>query len=216
MADPVLGPTEDQDLYKVVIRQRLYNQRLLNVLWYRVSDAGGAPPDRWQMQIAVANQMGILDGVIDKMIAAQTDDLLIQAVTVSSYRTPLDRKPYGEVNIGINGSVAVAAGDANTAASIEKRANVPIPGHPRYGIGRFQLGGIPADQYTAGLFEAPYQITLQELADVLTESFVVLGVTFVPVLVNTDGASFVLSDIFGAAAKDTVRVMRRRTVGVGE
>jgi len=59
-------------------------------------------------------------------------------------------------------------------------------------------------------------ISVADLADELTEDIIAVGATFQPVLVNTDGASFLISPIFGAIARDTVRVMRRRTVGVGE
>jgi len=216
MADPVIGPVQDNDLFKVIIRQRLYGQRLLNVLWYRVTDAGGTPPDRWAAQVSLANQVNVAGGIIPLMTACQTEDSEVTGVLVWSYRTRLDRKPYAEVAMGEPGLVASPAGDANTALSIEKRALVTIEGHPRYGIGRFQLGGIPQTGYEAGAFDPVYLIDAQALADELTDQIVAAGVTFQPVLVNTDGASFVLSDIFGAVAKDTVRVMRRRTVGVGE
>ena len=216
MADPVIGPVADNDLFKIIIVQRLYSQRVLNVLWYRVADAGGAPPDRWAAQVALANQINVLGGIVPLMQELQTSDVTIQRAMVWSYRTRTDRQPFSDVTFGVTGNLLDPAGDANTALSIEKRALVPIPAHPRYGIGRFQLAGIPTTKYTAGLFDALYLVDAQALADELTESIVAAGVTFNPVLVNTDGAAFVLSDIFGAVAKDTVRVMRRRTVGVGE
>lgn len=216
MADPVIGPVADGDLFKVTIVQRLYGQRLLNILWYRVSDAGGAPPDRWQAQIALANQINVAGGIIPAMQDVQTQDLNIRSVIVNSYRDPLERKPYSEVIVNLDGNVLFPAGDANTAASIEKRANVPVAAHPRYGIGRMQVGGVPSNAYTAGVFGAAYLGDLQTLGDELTENVTALAVTFEPVLVNTDGANFVVSPIFGAVARDTVRVMRRRTVGVGE
>lgn len=216
MADPILGPTQDLDLYKVTIVQRLYGQRCLNILWFQVKDAGGAPPDRWALQIALLNELNSVGNIIPAMQAVQTQDLDILSGICNSYRTPLEREPYSQVLYNVPGLLAGVAGDANTALSIEKRANVPIVGHPRYGIGRMQIAGPPSSQYTAGLFVEDYMVAAQSLADQLTEDVIALGVTLQPVLINTDGASFVVSPIFGAIARDTVRVMRRRTVGVGE
>lgn len=215
MADPVLGPTADGDVYRIIIRQNIFGQRVLNVLWYEVSDAGGAPPDRWAAQIGLANAINAAGSVIPLMQDVTSAELEFETVRVSSYRALADRVPYSEVVISLFGDLAGAANLSNVALSIEKRA--PGTGaHPRRGIGRFQLGGIPSDKYEQGVFKNDYLALVQPLADELTEDITAVGVTWRPVLVTWGPDNIQAHPIFGTSVKRTVRDMRRRTVGVGE
>lgn len=215
MADPVLGPVAVNDKFKVTINQRLYGQRVMNVLWYYIVTDPPPAVDRWQAQIALANQLNAANGVIPTMLQMQTEDLTMQSVRVQSFRGIAERLPYSEIVVTDPGVIVTPAGDANTALSIEKRA-IASPTAPRQGIGRMQVAGIPQGNYSGGVFTAGYMVLAQALADELTESITALGITWNPCLVTWGPATISAHDLFGAIAKDTVRVMRRRTVGVGE
>lgn len=215
MADPVVGPTLDGDVYRATIIQRLYDQRVLNMLWYEVTDAGGGAVDRWTVMIALANELNSVGGVVPLMQDITSQDLAFERVRVNTYRVLADRFPYAEIVLALTGGVPTPAGTANVALSIEKRGFSP-GAHPRRGIGRLQVGGIPNDAYLEGNFTDDYLATVQPLADELTEDIIAAGVTLSPVLVTFGPDGILKHPIFGTSVKRTVRDMRRRTVGVGE
>lgn len=213
---PVLGPTTVTDRYRVTFVQRLYGQRILNMLWYQPTDIPDPAPDRWDAMGSLADAMTGAGNIQVSMTHAQSEDLSHEEIRVNVYNGDFEsRFPYFSLAAVLPGEIAVAAGTANVAASIEKRATFPA-GHPRQGIGRFQLGGVPQDGYEEGLLTVPYLGLLSGLRDNIVESIVTAGITFRPILVKfIDGGSEV-QPIFGSSIKRTVRDMRRRTVGVGE
>lgn len=213
---PVLGPTVVTDRYRVTFVQRLYGQRVLNVIWYQPTAIPDPAPDRWDAMGSLADAMTGAGKIQTRMAHAQSEDLTHEEIRVNVYNGDnVARYPFFALSAVLAGEVAVPAGTANVALSIEKRASFPA-GHPRMGIGRFQLGGIPNDAYEEGLFTPAYLDLASGLRDELTAAIVTAGVTFQPVLVNFPEGGSSVEPIFGTSIKRTVRDMRRRTVGVGE
>jgi len=213
---PVLGPTTVTDRYRVTFVQRLYGQRILNMVWYQPTEIPTPAPDRWDAMGSLADALTGAGAMQAHICAGQSSDVTHEEIRVNVYNGDFEsRYPYFSLATPTTGVIATPAGTANVAASLEKRATFPVS-KPRQGIGRFQLGGVPNDRYEEGLLLPEYMTLLGDLAADLIESIITAGITFIPILVNfIDGGSTV-NPIFGSSVKRTVRDMRRRTVGVGE
>lgn len=217
MPDPVLGPVDNGDTFKVIGFQLLYNQTLMNVLHYSCSNPGATPPDRFQVCKALADAMqAVPTGIFHQLRAMQSQDLTWTSVRVQ-FQKEIDRTyPFWEQVYGEDGQVTEVAGVASTALSIEKRA-IADPLHPREGIGRMQVAGIPVTKYTGGIFDAAYVAEFNAVTEDMSDPVTVLtDVELIPVLSKKGGALWLDSPIFQCSAKNTVRVLTRRTVGRGQ
>ena len=221
---PVLGPVAEGQIFRVSFLQRLYAQRILNVLFYRLTDVPDVdPPDVWDYMASLADAMTGAGNIQIRMQACQTDDLSHEEIRVNMPTIPGDIvTPYFSLAAPGNGTIAAAAGTANVAESLQKRSLFD-EGKPHQGNGRLQLAGVPNDTYTAGEFTAGYLEVLGLLAEAMEEAIVTAGVTAVPCNFGWDYAvpggqptGYHTHDIFQVVPKGTTRIMRRRTVGVGE
>jgi len=216
MADPVLGPVQDGDSFRITLFQKLYNQTVMNVLHYVCSAPGATPPDRYEVakQLTIAFAAGP-DGIGLQLLAVQSEDLTHMFYRGQFLKEIDSTYPFYDNPQNTTGGVATPAAVANIALSIEKRAFAD-PEHPREGIGRIQVAGIPNDQYDGGLFKSTYlddyANLLQDLADPIV---VATDVTLLPCLSRKGATLWIDSPIFQCTIKDTVRVMTRRTVGRG-
>jgi len=220
---PVLGPVTTADVFRVTLVQRLYGQRLLNTLYYKVTEVAVVPPDKWDVMTTLASEMTAAGNMVDVMADMQTDDLEHIAVRVNRVAIPGSATdPYAQVDIAVPGDLAGAAGTANVAMSFEKRSTFET-GKPAQGIGRLQLAGLPQTTYVGGIFDAPTLTLALNLAAEMLEVYTVAGCDLTPHNFGWDytppseiPTGFHVHPLFGVNAKDTVRIMRRRTVGVGE
>lgn len=223
MADPVLGPVAVSDTYRVSLIQRLYGQRVLNVLYYDVTDVPDPSPDRWAYMNSLADALTGAGSIMAAMQAMQCIDLEWEAIRVNQVRLPDEAAtPYAQIDAIDTGTLIEPAGTPNVALSIEKRSTF-TPGHPQQGIGRIQIAGIPQDRYVAGFFTDAYLLLAAAVSAAILDEITTAGVTAVPTNFGWDytppnpkPTGFHTFPIFGANAKRTVRNMRRRTVGVGE
>jgi len=216
MPDPVLGPVADGDTFKCILFQRMFEQTIMNVLHYVCSDPTGTPPDRFLVCRELSQ--ALLEsptGIWTQIRANQSDELTHVSHRVQFLREIDFTYPFYDNPQNTTGGVATPAAVANIALSIEKRAFAD-PEHPREGIGRIQVAGIPNDQYDGGLFKSTYlddyANLLQDLADPIV---VATDVTLLPCLSRKGATLWIDSPIFQCTIKDTVRVMNRRTVGRG-
>lgn len=216
MADPVLGPVAVENLLKVTFFQKLYGQQVLNTLWYEVTAVPGTPVDRWVVMGELADTITGTVSILTDMKSLQVAALNHDAVRVSVYINVLDRFPYYEIAVNDPGVRTGNAKTANIAMSIEKRA-ANFADHPRKGIGRMQLAGLPVEEISAGFWGATILDDANALCQDITNDVVTTsGCTLTPSLVTWGPSSYTAHPIFGCAAKDTVRDMSRRTVGRGK
>jgi len=217
MADPILGPVTDGDSFKVILFQTLYNQKLMNVLHYVCSAPGATPPDRFTVCKSLAG--ALIDptiGIFTQMRANLSNDLTQDSVRVQFIKEVDFSYPFWEELIGEPGEIAQPATLANTVLSIEKRAHAD-PAHPREGIGRMQIGGVPAEKYTAGSFFAAYLDDWANIVQDMADPVVVnTDVTLLPCLSRPGATVWIDNPIFQCGVKETVRCMTRRTVGRGQ
>jgi len=217
MPDPVIGPVLEGDSFKAIAFHDLYDQKIMNVLHYVVADPTGTPPDAFQVGKELADALtAITTGIWTQLMVPLTDDLTLNTLRVQLLRGIEETYPFWDKAVGMVGGSVSNAAVANIAASIEKRATFDA-GHPREGIGRLQLAGIPQDAYQAGLldptFIADFTNVLEDMSDPIN---LPSGVVLWPCLSRKGATNWIDNKIFQCTMKQTVRVMTRRTVGRGQ
>lgn len=211
---PAVNPLSINDVIQVRINQRLYGQRLMNVLHYQcVNDPGTAiEANVWFAALhTILNGAG---GLFEKLQACQSEDLTQEFAAYQ--RIWPTRIPWYEGTINNIGSYAEAAAYSNTAVSITKVGS----GTGRHSIGRMQIGGLPPSVVTAGVVtDFAYIGKMNDVAAKLLDSpHVTSGVSYLdlrPVLYDAVDPTGV-TDILSYRLQLTTRDMRRRTVGLGE
>jgi len=202
------------DVIQVSLRGSLFNQRILTVLHYSVAVAGSGT-DYDQLSILTSNLVtggGSADPV-PQILAAQAPEYTLEEIRAQ--RVYPTRTVYAFTGDGRSGTYATGAETTNIAASFEKRTLTP----GRMGLGRLQLAGIPTaamnnGELTAGYLAAEASNVAQALLMGITTSGPV--VTYTPCLYNPTGPIFKFSPLFSVVPMTSLRVMRRRTLRVGE
>lgn len=216
MAVPELGPVADGDTFKVILFQSLYNQRIMNVLHYVCAVPGVVPPDRWAVCESLASALTDPVSLLTDLRVVQSQDLEHTSCRVQFQKEIDSTYPFFELFYSKPGSFVGTAGTANMMASVEKRAEFD-PGHPRQGIGRVAIAGVPQEGILAGLLKDDYKGTFNAFVEDLTDDVTVLTDTVLaPCLSHKGATSWIDNRIFGASVKPEVRDMTRRTVGRGE
>jgi hypothetical protein len=199
---------------KVGVYQRLYGQRVLNVLHYQL-ETTSQPVDDLVAAQAIADrlaQLGANSVFLQNLHAVQSTDIVTERIRAQwVYPAPT---VYMSAIVNSTGDIQTEAGTANVAASIEKRTRR----FGRRGVGRVQVGGVPNNAYTAGVFNGLYMGDLELLATKLTAPFSVQqgGMILYPCLYHGVSGPAPFDILLACVPQNTVRDMRRRTVGLGE
>lgn len=192
------------------IESLVNGQRLLNVLHYKV-EAESTEADVKDEQENFATQLNAVGGIVPKMQAAMSIEATISQVVVQFIRP--ERFARSTLEIDDTGTIASDCNAQNVAAVITKRTAFA----GRWAVGAFHLGGVPVNGYVAGNLEPAYKAFVLALAEQLLEPIVIpiVGGTYVPVLVHPIGEHGGSTELAETEVQDTLRVMRRRTVGLG-
>lgn len=217
MADPVLGPVEEGDTFKCIMFQTLYGQQIMNVLHYFCIDPTVTPPQRYQVCRELSGALTApVTGIWTQLRANQVEELVHQTHRVQFLKEILSTYPFFEELIGAEGGLVGEAKMSNNALSIEKRAEFPAT-HPRQGVGRLQLAGVPNNKIHDGQFDADYLAdfgnVVEDMADTIT---LASGVIVAPVLSYKGATLWLDNRIFACSVHPEVRTMNRRTVGRGK
>lgn len=214
MPAPTLGTLAVNDLIFVTYKMRLWGQRIMNTFYYSVSAVGAVPGDRWTAYASLRTQMQLPAGLEVDLRACMTADVSLETLRLQ-FISP-QRMAFREFVVGNNGTHPGVSGTPNVAASIERRTELAS----RHGVGRIQIAGMPDNAYSTGFLTVPYIAVLDTLATEIPRDITdAAGNTYRPVLAYHDPLSappWVASPVIGCETKNTVRVMRRRTVGLGE
>lgn len=197
------------------------NQQCINVFHYRLG-----------VQVNNVNPIDVTDGLltvlsnsgagsmIEKASKLQGTNVIWQKASVQLIFP--ERWTIRENEVAQGGLAAVTCTAQNVQAVILKRGMAAS----RHTRGAMHLGGLAADQYSAGLLTAPALVLLQDLADALMFPIGdgVTGFNWDPVILNkeeipnTDPKKFRITgatDMWQTVALQPLRVMNRRTVGRG-
>lgn len=194
---------------QVTVLQRLDAQVLLNIFHYQVEGVA-APVDGIATIDTLNTAFNALGGPFDKMTIVQSTDVAYQAI-LYQWIFPT-RYAYIAYEPLTDGGVRIGSAlPANVAASLNRQTDEAGP-HER---GSLHVSGISKTEVTGASIAQAYQADLQELLNVTLESYDLAEGLLKPVLFNRDTPLNSKRPTHGTVQPYT-RVLRRRTVGVGE
>jgi hypothetical protein len=205
------------DIAEVTFIGSLYNQLTMTVLHFRPSlltttDGGTAAADLLDKLIQATEHW-------DKYRACLSNDWKGQGITIQRVADERMRNfffPRTEI-----GLINVSAGTGNTNGSLEKYTELATKKkvkHAEGQVGRIAVPALPQSVYSEGnltdaFYVGPMQLLANKVVEVVTTA---LGNEWTPILWHRKGVSKKYDDVTGCTPKRTVRVIRRRTVGVGK
>lgn len=197
-------------VYRTQLRGRLNGQRIISILDYRL-EVVPAPTVVTAVYTFMANLHVVAGGLKDKYKAPLPTNYILDEIGYQCiWPVRIVQNFTAVAEFGLSG----LADTSNVQQSIEKRGEKAT----RYAVGGMRPPvGTQATNFTAGLLSNGQKVVLQALADEIPNQLGdgVTTLTLRPIIYNR---SFIpnYTYITECRIKDTVRVMRRRTVGVGE
>jgi hypothetical protein len=198
------------DIVSVTYWGTLFSQRVMNVLHYRVT-VDSTDPTYVGAAAALAFAMG--SGAVSPglaMLAAQGPQYTLDEIRVQKVNGLRER--YVSASFGLPGTHADDVTSPNVSAVLlKKSASVS-----RRGLGTFHLPGIPETGYAAGYLTPAYQILINAIgARLLNPVTPVLEALVVQPVIWTPTGDPIYYPVIGTTLVTTLRIMRRRTVGLG-
>lgn len=205
------------DILQVTFRGRYEQQRIMLVHHYRL-DAVNPFTDAQNVQLALADKVragagggNIIEGSYLACLPPQYTLEKIRTQTIA-----LQRLVMTEVARNVPGTHGGDTETGNQAAVVTLRTALA----GRSQVSNKHIGPIPQDVTVQdnGLVTVAYKALLTTLASNLAVQFADAGTgaTFTPVIFHKTGTGPNYSVIERWLAQETLRVMRRRTVGLGE
>jgi len=209
---PVVVPLPLNAVAQVVISSRLWGQRILNTFYYQFQGVPDSAIDYRAYITALGDELNAPGDLAAKYYACVPHNQNVDFMTVQTV-FPI-RQRY--VKLDINAVGDGAAGNSDTANLAWSMRRVSTTIGPR-GVGRVQvpvgtlyrLGGelnpaVGASERT--------NFGIQMLQETVTTT---PPATWVPVLFGISGGVTNVSPLVECVPEQTLRVMRRRTVGLG-
>jgi hypothetical protein len=198
-------------IIEVAFRGSLISQRTLNVFHYRVLSPSSIP--------VVADEMSALTSVIANNTGTNLFSSL-RAVTPDNYFfTSISAQPIFPVRWRRSVRLTAQSGQRTEATVTNLQASITLvtdfSGRSHVGGKRIALS--QADTANGNVINT-LQVPLNAVADACKVPITVTNGdgTYAPCLYRRNGQGNRFTDITGAFRQDTARVIRRRTVGLGE
>lgn len=206
------------DIAQLSLRGVIAGQRIIMVRTYRCSaPSAGTTTYTEDMQALIAKvSADSLGGIRGRYLS-----LLPTAFSLSEIRAqviyPTRRVLVSVTQTGQNGSNEGSGNVTNLAGVITFRTALS----GRKQISNVHVGPIPPDAISAGSLDAAYRLPMTELKDLLTAVLTPTGfdvASWTPCVYHRAAVAPAprYDDILTGVVQTTARVMRRRTVGVGE
>lgn len=209
MPDPIAAG----DIVQVVIESRVEGQTMLNVLYFKANEAEVGSTYFESLEKLIESVVSDLNTAIvarmTPLMGPNAQVTNVQAQRVYPTRDVYRRQPLGEPGTHVDDCDAT-----NVAAVIVKQSSVAGRGRS----GTFHLGGLGSTSYALGEMTNDAVGLLTALGDSLDDKQPGVGDTeqWIPGMFNASlGAPNNFTTIAATAPRKTLRVMRRRTVGVG-
>ena len=209
---PVTPLSANAQLF-VTMRGELNAQRILNTFQYHLVGTPDPLLDYHDYLDVFLTAFGGAGGMIEKYMQCMPANYVLDRVRLQP--TYPVRLRYGDYVMGTTGEFANSAKTSNLAASIRRVTDVL----GRRGVGRVQMP-LPEDTFLEGkLSDADGYVTdlgvfgVQMLEPITTVS---PAAVWEPVIFTVVGGIASTGVLIDAVPEDTVRVMRRRTVRLGE
>jgi len=202
------------DIIQVTINGDLVGQQCLSVLHYAVTTVSGAPQEQLDVFTALDTYWRGAGKLFATYGACTPTDWSSQTRRYQAIQ-PV-RRVAAVISTGITGGALGAAGTANVAGVVTKKGDLGL----RKDIGSVHIPGPPpGDNAANGLWGAPQRTLLAAFGVQLIASATVavggVNYTVSPVIYHRD-QPLNPTPITAFANQSTVRVVRRRTVGVGK
>lgn len=202
------------DIVQTIIESEVLGQRCLNVLYYRARS--GMPTVTYFEAMDALNDAvlnGTVSSIVEAMVPLMGDNTKVKRV--QSQRVYPSRDIYVRMAANVLGTVVELCRTPNIAFVITKTSELSGRGRN----GSFHLAGVTDQHYTAGYVTEVGIGLLNTLGDKINDPQVADGGEFVfePGMYHPGaGAGFNWHYMVGTNSQETVRVMRRRTVGLGQ
>jgi len=191
------------DVYSVVLRQRMHGQTILNVLHYREVVTGTGPAG-----LNLAQDIATV--IIPLMKPLQSSDLVHESVVVQKIYPLPPSNPITNVTAAGPGTDIGNALPTSVALVITKRTNFA----GRKYRGRVFVCGIPEDTEVQSAIAPGKVAAFQALADSLALNKGTSGWTYSPVIWHRSTKTN--DDVTSCLIRPNIRNQRRRQVGRGE
>ena len=210
-------PMEVGDLVNVTLRGTLYDQRIMTTYGFRVSattSAGDTRVSQDKLALAISSDTGT--NLMGTFRACVSPAVSINQIWVQRIRPIRMRKSV--LNVALDGLLGSGPNTPNNAVVITRKSDFG----GRNSISNLHLPGPPMglDYVSNGTLTPAYKTLLDSHAFESYDTITVVNggesVTYKGVIINAAGGPVNYQDITAHSIGETLRVMRRRTVGVGE
>lgn len=204
---------QNLDIFEVRLNMRMHGQKLLNVFHYRANNVSGDPTvsavsSNLESTLTVVGPGGLIP------FYKNASSLVLDFEYLDIQMIYPVRQAYERYMIDETGVKNDAPLPQNVQASIKKSTNEP----GRTGIGRMEVAGLTINDCEDGLLLPAYKLEVLSIGQALAEKVLVEGSTGYELLPTLLHRTTPLTDTpwTNYTVQDTVRVARRRTVGVGK
>jgi len=206
-----LIPLPNNSVIRVQLWSTLAGQAVINHFDYKLMSVPSPSEDYGAYMDALADALGAAGGLIPAYRAAIPSDMTVNRLRLQPvYPT---RMRFYDYNLDLPSTYGAPADTANIAGSIERWARTG----GRKGLGRISIP-IPRNCFLDGVInDAGFMLNHDLLAAEMLQPITTAApsMTVVPVIMNTQDPNSIPREIEGTIPKRTVRVARRRTVGLG-
>ena len=205
-------PHQVSDLIEVSFRGHCEQQTILNIFHYRVvssSSVSSDVADNFTLAAYLAGQTAegqVLKEYLDLLPTNYTlDKVRVQKILTT-------RSQYAEATSGVLGFWPALSNNTNLAAVLTKQGSTGT----RRAIGSIHIGPISETAQDRGRVNAAYKTDLESFGTVWRTPFTVPAnnINYRLVIYNPNVIPY-YQDVSALVIQDTVRTMRRRTVGLG-
>lgn len=213
---------EANAIVEATVRYSVNGQECMNVVHYHPGTPGVGPVRDLVDNFLTSFQSTAVGTLIAGMKALMSQDVFIHQCTAQAIWPTRYRKSETE-SFAEQGLVVAPCTAQNLQLCVTKKGDLGI----RSNIGHFHLGGLPDVLYTGGVIDtATYAVQIGKLLTGLEWHVISAGdlIDFAPVILNktlipgSDPKKYQISGSTVQTAvefNETLRVMRRRTVGLG-
>jgi hypothetical protein len=201
------------DIVQVIVGSTAFGQQALNVVYYRAT--GNMGPNSYAASLSDLVASVLVDpvtGIVPELLKCIGPNVTVNFVQAQKVY-PVREIPLRQIAASA-GQHADDCDAFNVSAVILKKSETSGRGR----TGSFHVAGIPSTAYALGSLTTAYRTILSGLrvAIGLPQDSLVPGSDWRPVIYSPGmGVGFNQHEIIETAINPYVRVMRRRTVGVG-
>lgn len=197
------------DRYLVTYVGTLNGQRIMSTFWYRLDTIFGAP-DKGQIMDGMRAQLIVPNGHRQRYLEAAPANYTLKETWIQPIRpTRYVKKIYGDTLLGL---WSQNADTSNVAAVIERRG---VKASKKAVSVLHMPVSTNVNAMASGDITLAYKVTLIALSAQIESQLVLVGGHIVKPVIDNGTAVTAYNEVQSAFPQDTIRVMRRRTVGLG-